>query len=134
MRGQNAPRLKTRRIVKCTMPTFIMLTKLAHGSLRSVADLEKLENRDMDRIRTECKDITWQGNFAVLGPYDYVDIFEAPDIDIAMKVSTIVRTFGHAKMEVWPAKTWHDYKDMIRGLAAGERGSRWSPAQRVSGA
>jgi len=103
------------------MPTFIMLTKLAHGSLRSVSDLEKLENRAMDRIRTECKDVTWQSNFAVLGPYDYVDVFEAPDIDTAMKVSTIVRTFGHADTEVWPARTWRDYKDMIRGLTSGER-------------
>jgi uncharacterized protein with GYD domain len=39
----------------------------------------------------------------VLGAYDYVDIFEAADIEVAMKVSTIVRTFGHAHTEVWPA-------------------------------
>ena len=103
------------------MPTFIMLTKLAHGSLRSVADLEKLETRAMDRIQTECKDVAWRSNFAVLGPYDYLDVFDAPDIETAMKVSTIVRTFGHADTEVWPAKTWRDYKDMVRGLSAGER-------------
>jgi hypothetical protein len=35
--------------------------------------------------------VTWRANYAVLGPYDYLDIFETPDIEAAMKVSTIVR-------------------------------------------
>lgn len=98
------------------MPTFVMLTRLAHGSLHSPSGLEKLERSVADRIRTECPDVEWSANYAVLGPYDYVDIFEAPDNDTAMKVATIVRTYGHALTEIWPAKDWQAYKEMVRSL------------------
>ncbi len=102
------------------MPSFVMLTRLSHGSLRSPAALEELERQVMDRIRAECADVQWSGSYVVLGPYDYVDIFEAPDNDAAMKVATIIRTFGHAQIEIWPATEWRAYKQMVRGLPAGE--------------
>jgi uncharacterized protein with GYD domain len=102
------------------MPSFVMLTRLCHGSLRSPAALEELERQVMDRIRAECADVQWSASYAVLGPYDYVDIFEAPDNDAAMKVATIIRTFGHAQTEIWPATEWQAYKQMVRGLPAAE--------------
>jgi hypothetical protein len=73
------------------MPSFVMLTRLSHGSLRSPAALEELERQVMDRIRAEC-----------------------------MKVATIIRTFGHAQTEIWPATKWSAYKQMVRDLPAGE--------------
>jgi uncharacterized protein with GYD domain len=97
-----------------------MLTRLSHGSLRSPAALEELERQVMDRIRAECSGVEWTGSYAVLGPHDYVDIFEAPDNDAAMKVATIIRTFGHAQTEIWPATEWRAYKEMVRELPAGE--------------
>ena len=102
------------------MPSFVMLTRLSHGSLRSPAALEELERQVMQRIRTECADVEWTANYAVLGPCDYVDIFQAPNNDSAMKVATIIRTFGHAQTEVWPATEWRAYKQMVRDLPAGE--------------
>jgi uncharacterized protein with GYD domain len=58
-------------------------------------------------------------NYAVLGPCDYLDIFQAADIEVAMKVSTIVRTFGHAHTEVWPATEWQRFKEIVRQLPGG---------------
>jgi uncharacterized protein with GYD domain len=102
------------------MPSFVMLTQLSHGSLCSPTALEELERQVMDRISTECPSVEWTGSYVVLGPYDYVDIFKAPDNDVAMKVATIIRTFGHAQTEIWPATEWRAYKDMVRTLPAGE--------------
>jgi uncharacterized protein with GYD domain len=55
-------------------------------------------------------------SYAMSGPYDYMDIFQADDNDAAIKISTIVRTFGHAHSEVWPATDWAHFKEMARTL------------------
>ena len=98
------------------MPTFIMLTHLSPNALKAPQSLEELERQAVQKIKTECPQVEWVHNYAVLGKYDYLDIFNAPDIDTAMKVSTIVRTFGHAHTEVMAAKEWRQYKEMIRSL------------------
>jgi len=96
------------------MQTFIMLTSLSPDALKSPQTLEELESLAMEKIRSECPRVEWVSNFAILGRYDYLDIFKAPDIETAMKVSTIIRTFGHAHTEVWGATEWRQYKEMIR--------------------
>lgn len=102
------------------MAVFIMLTRLAHGALRSPEQLEELEKDIVKRIEKELGNgVTWRANYAVLGPYDYLDIFEAPDVEAAMKVSTIVRTFGHAHTEIWPATEWQRFKEIVRDLPSG---------------
>lgn len=98
------------------MPTFIMLTRLSPDALRSPASLKELETAAMEQIRQRCPHVEWLHNFAVLGPCDYLDIFRAPDIETAMKVATIVRTFGHGTTEVWTATEWQRYKELLGQL------------------
>ena len=103
--------------------TFVMLTRLSPDALRSPQSLEDLEGRIKKRISAECPEVQWMQNFAILGGCDYLDIFTAPDLETAMKVSTIVRTYGHAHTEVWTAVEWKDYKGMIRHLPSGDIGA-----------
>lgn len=100
------------------MSTFVMLTRLSHVALKSPGKLEELERQVMERIRANCPDVEWLSSFAVLGPYDYIDVFRAADIETATKVATIIRTFGHAQTEVWAATEWERFKDVIRDLPA----------------
>ena len=100
------------------MSTFIMLTRLSHVALKSPGKLEELERQVMDQIRTKCPDVEWLSSFAVLGPYDYIDLFQAPDVETATRVATIIRTFGHAQTEVWAATEWNRFKEVIRDLPA----------------
>jgi uncharacterized protein with GYD domain len=101
------------------MPTFVMLTKLSSDAIQSPKSLEELEGRVMERVRSECPEVEWIHNYAMLGPYDYLDIFRAPDVDTAFKIGTLVRTFGHAHTEVWTATEWGKFKDMVRHLPGG---------------
>ena len=103
------------------MPDFVMLTRLAHGSLSNPSSLENLERDVMERINAECPEVEWMSSFAVLGPYDYLDIFQAPDNETAVKVGTIVRTFGNAETETWPATEWQRFKELVRGLTPAPR-------------
>lgn len=98
------------------MATFVMLTSLSHAALDTPHKLEELETQVMDRIKAECPEVEWQSSFAVLGPYDYIDVFRAPDVEAATKVATIVRTFGHAETEIWAATEWKRFKEVIRTL------------------
>jgi uncharacterized protein with GYD domain len=72
------------------MSLFIMLTRLTPAALKSPASLEEAEKSVMRKIREKCPGVEWVNNFAVMGPYDYVDIFKAPDNETAFKVSTMV--------------------------------------------
>ncbi len=58
----------------------------------------------------------WLANYAVFGPCDYLDVFEAPDADAATKVALIVRSFGHATTETWVATQWDRFADLATSL------------------
>ncbi|HQT80214.1 MAG TPA: GYD domain-containing protein [Rhodopila sp.] len=98
------------------MQTFIMLTRLTPDAVRVPHALEDLEHKVAEHVRVSCPQVEWVGSYAVLGPYDYVDIFRAPDLDTASKVSTIVRTYGHAQTETWAASEWKHFKEVVRSL------------------
>ncbi|MFZ1992104.1 MAG: GYD domain-containing protein [Alphaproteobacteria bacterium] len=98
------------------MSHYIMLTRLSHEALKAPKSLTELSDAVSARIKEECGNVKWLMSFATLGPADYVDIFEAPDTETAMKVATIVRTFGHATTEIWPAVDWGRFKELVRYL------------------
>ncbi|MGD8262219.1 MAG: GYD domain-containing protein [Desulfobacterales bacterium] len=86
------------------MATFILLTRTSSISIPTPRASEDLERKAMGRVRTECPRVEWMYKFAVIGPYDYLDIiFWAPDMDTAYKVSTIIPSYGNAQVEIWPA-------------------------------
>lgn len=98
------------------MQRFVMLTKVSSEALKSPQSFEQLEKKVLERIGSECPGVEWVYNLAVLGPYDYLDIFNAPDLETAFKVAAIVRSFGHASTEVWAAMEWKGFKELIRNL------------------
>jgi uncharacterized protein with GYD domain len=98
------------------MLTFVMLTRVDPEVLRNPHSLEELERRAAEAIAQQCASVKWVANYAVLGPYDYVDVFEAPDLETAAKVSTLIRTQGRAHSEVWPATDWSKFKAMLRSM------------------
>jgi uncharacterized protein with GYD domain len=98
------------------MPTFIMLTRLNPDAVRSPRGLEQLERDAMKRVRQECPDVEWLTSYAVLGPCDYLDVLIANDTETAARVSTLVRTFGHAQTEIWTATEWDRFKEIVRTL------------------
>ena len=55
----------------------------------------------------------WLANYAILGPCDYLDLFEAPDESLAAKVVMLIRSFGHAQTETWTAVPWERFKSLI---------------------
>ena len=88
------------------MTTYVMLTRLSPEALTQPGSIEELNRRVESRIREEVPDVRWIGNYAILGPCDYLDIFEAPRDEDAQKVALLIRSFGHATTETWTATPW----------------------------
>jgi uncharacterized protein with GYD domain len=103
---------------RCPMATYVLLTRISPESMTSPQKLKKLEGEVKNRIKKFCPQVRWVSNYALLGPYDYLDIFEAPDDLTASKVATIIRSFGHATTETWTAIPWDRFKSMVSKLAA----------------
>ena len=63
------------------MPEFILMTRLSADVLRSGGNAETLEERALERIARVCPGVEWKHSYAMLGQYDFLDIFSAPDTE-----------------------------------------------------
>ena len=98
------------------MVTYVMLTRLSPQALTRPESVAELNREAEDKIKEECSGVRWIANYAVLGPCDYLDIFEAPDSDTATKVALLVRSFGHATTETWVATQWDRFLNLAKDL------------------
>lgn len=98
------------------MPAFILLTRLSPQALHQPKSFETLERHVADQVREHCPQVRWLNSYALLGPWDYLDLIEAPDLDAATRVSVLVRAYGQAHTEVWPALPWAEFKSLLRSL------------------
>src|SRR4051812_29599049 len=96
--------------------TYILLTRLVSEEVHPAFSIEEKAHEVKEKIAEYCPEATWGQSYATLGSWNYVDIFEAPDTETAMKVAALVRYYGGAHTEIWPAIAWDGYKKVLRDL------------------
>jgi uncharacterized protein with GYD domain len=94
----------------------MMMTRLSPEALTKPEGVDELNRQVEDRIKRNCPEVKWLANYAVLGPCDYIDIFEAPSSEVATKVALLVRSFGHATTETWLVTPWKRFLESARGM------------------
>ena len=85
------------------MQTYILMTKLSPDESRQVRKRSVLGRAWLDQVKKKCPEVKFIAHYALLGPYDFLDIYEAPDEDTAAKVSMISLANGAFQAESWTA-------------------------------
>ncbi len=98
------------------MQTFILLTKLSDDLSSKMKKRKEMGNDWMDAVKQKCPDVKFISHFAILGQYDFIDIYEAPDIEAATKVSMISRQFGASFAESLPAIPYKKFLELVDDL------------------
>jgi uncharacterized protein with GYD domain len=83
------------------MPTYIMLSTLSEQGLRTLrANPERLAevNRDVEELGAKVLH-----QWFVLGPYDFVNVVEAPDAATIAKISVTLGARGSAHLQSFEA-------------------------------
>jgi uncharacterized protein with GYD domain len=76
------------------MQTYILLTKLAPEATYQLKDRAKTSHDWYTQVKESCPGVKFHAHYALLGQYDFLDIYEAPDEETAAKVSMISRANG----------------------------------------
>jgi uncharacterized protein with GYD domain len=98
------------------MPTFILLTKLSSESLGEPQKRENVGRAWFDAVKAKCPEAKWLEHYALLGPFDFMDIYEAPDEIAAAKVSMITMARGAVKAETWTALPYKKFLEVGKHL------------------
>jgi len=76
------------------MKTFILLTKLSPEVSKQMKYRSAIGRAWLDQVKEKCPEVKFINHFALLGTHDFLDIYEAPDEEVAAKVSMISLSNG----------------------------------------
>jgi len=85
------------------MQTYILLTKLSPELARQMRNRASIGRNWLEQVKEKCPDVKFISHYALLGQYDFIDIYEAPDEETAAKVSMISQANGAFQAESLPA-------------------------------
>lgn len=99
------------------MATYVLLTKLNPEAMKDLSSIEKNGQRWKEEVKKQCPDVKWIAHYSILGPYDFISIYEAPSEEVASKVSMISMSLGATKAESWTALPYHQFIEIIRSIS-----------------
>jgi uncharacterized protein with GYD domain len=85
------------------MATYVLMSRLGPDVLADPRGRKAVGKEWKKRVNNLCPEVKWIAHYALLGHYDFMDIYEAPNDEVAHKVSMISRSSGALMAESWPA-------------------------------
>ena len=98
------------------MGLYILMTNLTPEMSGDIRRREAIGKEWKKKVDQMCPDVKWIAHYSLLGPYDFMDIYEADGADTATKVSMITRANGALTAESWPAMPWAHFVEIIKEL------------------
>jgi uncharacterized protein with GYD domain len=103
------------------MKTFVLVTKLASHDAPITEIGAKLSDRSrtgrawLNEIKEKCPEVKFKVHYALMGYWDSMHIYEAPDEESAAKVSLLTRPYA-AQVESWLALPYEKIMKMTEEM------------------
>jgi uncharacterized protein with GYD domain len=98
------------------MKTYILMTKFSTDFTEKMKDREKLGRDWLEQVKTMCPEVKFIAHYALLGDYDFMDIYEAPDEETAANESLISRENGAFQAQSWTAIPYKQFLELINEM------------------
>jgi len=98
------------------MGVYVLMTKLSPEVTKDMKHREKIGKKWIEKVNEKCPDVKWLSHYALLGPYDFMDIFDAPNEEVAAKVSMITLSSGALQAESWTAIPYSRFVELADEL------------------
>ena len=100
------------------MPLYVLMTRLAPESLHDAKGRRAAGKEWLQKVRSACPEVKFVAHYALLGPYDFMDIYDAPDAETAHKISLISRSEGALTAESWPALAYERFLAVLEQVGS----------------
>jgi len=98
------------------MQTFILMTKLSAEVSRQIKDRAKIGRAWLDQVKEKCPEVKFIAHYALLGGFDFMDIYEAPNEETAAKVSMISLANGAFEAQSWTAIPYKRFVELTEEI------------------
>lgn len=83
---------------------------------QQMKDRAELGRTWLDQVKKTCPEVKFIAHYALLGQFDFLDIYEAPDDRTAAKVSIISQANGAFQAQSLPAIPYKEYLELIKEI------------------
>jgi len=59
------------------MPTFVLMTRLRPETMHDARGRRAMGKEWLKKVKESCPEVHWIAHYAILGPYDFMDIYDA---------------------------------------------------------
>jgi uncharacterized protein with GYD domain len=98
------------------MTTFVLLSKVAAESIKRVKNLPAMDKAFERKLKEQCPEVQRIASYALLGSYDFMHIFEAPDAVNAAKVALLANEFGAGSTQTLTAIPFSEFTKLLKEI------------------
>jgi len=99
------------------MTTFVLLSKVTAENVKRVKNLAAMDKAFDHKLKAQCPEVKRVASYALLGSYDFMHIFEAPDAVNAAKVALLANEFGAGSTQTLTAIPFGEFTQMLKEIA-----------------
>jgi uncharacterized protein with GYD domain len=96
------------------MTTFVLLSKLSPCGPDEAQALSTLDQELKRHLEAEYPQVRRVASYALLGEYDFMHIFEAPDARTAARVALLLNRLSNCTTQTLTAIPFAEFRELLR--------------------